>query len=254
MKNWAFLNGGDINPGERHSRVTQDDGTVTRCGGAPCAPPLYCHASVAQILVVPMSHSRDGQGVTAPLRTNIDHSGVHKRAVSKRVVLSKKRLLQKFEGKFSEQVGGEIFGDFWWSFIGAFFLGEKRRKQSTKKTHSKFQIRIWKFRGQNPHCKDLDLGRCSLDPQNRNEGTKRRNNGTKNGTRVHSPKPPFSTDCLFASSRIVPLTAVESPPFRYPDDPAALKDDAIVKTLCAENIPSHNDLLLRPPCADINFL
>ena len=43
---------------------------------APCAPPLYCHAIVAQILVVrltnhAMSRSRDGPGVTGPFRTNI---------------------------------------------------------------------------------------------------------------------------------------------------------------------------------------
>ena len=39
-----------LNPGER--RVTRDDGTLRWCS-APCAPPLYCQAIVAQILVVP---------------------------------------------------------------------------------------------------------------------------------------------------------------------------------------------------------
>ena len=40
----AFFKGGDLNPGERHSRDTRDDGTVTLC--TPRA------AIVAQILVV----------------------------------------------------------------------------------------------------------------------------------------------------------------------------------------------------------
>ena len=68
----GIFKGGDLNPGERHSRDTRDDGTVTLCTpraatvlsrdccadfGRPLAKkvmsPLYCHAIVAQILVVP---------------------------------------------------------------------------------------------------------------------------------------------------------------------------------------------------------
>ena len=40
----AFLEGGDLNPGEQHSRDTRDDGTVMLC--------TLRHAIVAQILVV----------------------------------------------------------------------------------------------------------------------------------------------------------------------------------------------------------
>ena len=50
FQNRALLKGGDLNPGERHSRDTRDDGTVTLFTLG--APPLYCHAIVAQILVV----------------------------------------------------------------------------------------------------------------------------------------------------------------------------------------------------------
>ena len=42
-----FVREEDLNAGERHSCITRDD------GAAPCTPPLYCHASVVQILVVP---------------------------------------------------------------------------------------------------------------------------------------------------------------------------------------------------------
>ena len=31
LQSRAFLKGGDLNPGERHSRDTRDDGTVTLC-------------------------------------------------------------------------------------------------------------------------------------------------------------------------------------------------------------------------------
>ena len=51
-------------------------GMTVRWRSAPCASPLCCHAIVAQIFGRPltkkvMSHSPDGPGVTAPLRTNI---------------------------------------------------------------------------------------------------------------------------------------------------------------------------------------
>ena len=35
----GIFEGGTLTPGERHSHVTRDDGTVTLCA---CAPPLYC--------------------------------------------------------------------------------------------------------------------------------------------------------------------------------------------------------------------
>ena len=50
-QNRAFLKGGDLNPGERHSRDTRDDGTMTLC--TLRATTALCHAIVAQILVVP---------------------------------------------------------------------------------------------------------------------------------------------------------------------------------------------------------
>ena len=69
----AFLKGGDLNPGERHSRDTLDDGTVTLCTlRAATVLSRDCRADFGRPLTKKvMSHSRDGPGVTAPLRTNI---------------------------------------------------------------------------------------------------------------------------------------------------------------------------------------
>ena len=69
----AFFNGGDLNPGQRHSRDTRYDGTVTLC--TLCAATVLsrdCRADFGRPLTKKvMSHSRDGPGVTAPSRTNI---------------------------------------------------------------------------------------------------------------------------------------------------------------------------------------
>ena len=69
----AFLKGGDLNPGERHSRDTRDDGTVTLCTlRAATVLSRDCRADFGRPLIKKvMSHSRDGPGVTAPSRTNI---------------------------------------------------------------------------------------------------------------------------------------------------------------------------------------
>ena len=48
--NRAFLKGGDLVPGERLSRDTRDDGTVTLY---TLSAAMSCHAIVAKILVVP---------------------------------------------------------------------------------------------------------------------------------------------------------------------------------------------------------
>ena len=70
-----FLQGGDLNPGERHSRDTdtRDDGTVTLCTLRTATVLSHdCRADFGRPLTKKvMSHSRDGPGVTAPLRTNI---------------------------------------------------------------------------------------------------------------------------------------------------------------------------------------
>ena len=69
----AFFNGGELNPGERYSRDTRDDGTVTLC--TLCAATVLsrdCCAGCGRPLTKKvMSHSPDGPGVTVPLRTNI---------------------------------------------------------------------------------------------------------------------------------------------------------------------------------------
>ena len=69
----AFLKGGDLNPGERHSRDTRDDGTVTLCTlRAATVLSCDCRADFGRPLTKKvMSHLRDGPGVTSPSRTNI---------------------------------------------------------------------------------------------------------------------------------------------------------------------------------------
>ena len=63
----------DLNLGERDSRVTRDDGTVTLCAlRAATVPSRNCRAGFGRPLTTQaMLHLRDGPGVTAPLRTNI---------------------------------------------------------------------------------------------------------------------------------------------------------------------------------------
>ena len=73
---WArsgIFKGGDLNPGERHSRDTRDDGTVTLCTlRAATVLSCDCRADFGRRLTKKvMSHSRDGPGVTVPSRTNI---------------------------------------------------------------------------------------------------------------------------------------------------------------------------------------
>ena len=48
-------------------------------------------------------------------------------------------------------------GDFWVEFFGPFSLEKIGGEKIHPKIHSKIQVGIWEFRGQNPHCKDLAL-------------------------------------------------------------------------------------------------
>ena len=73
----AFLNGGGgLNPGERHSRVTRGDGTVTLCALRAATVLLSCTQLLRRFWSSRNKGgwgrtSCDGPGVTAPLRTNI---------------------------------------------------------------------------------------------------------------------------------------------------------------------------------------
>ena len=71
--NRAFFNGGDLNPGERHSRFTRGDSTVMLCAlRAATVLSQKCCADFGRPLAKKvMSRSRDGPGVTGPSRTNI---------------------------------------------------------------------------------------------------------------------------------------------------------------------------------------
>ena len=70
------------------------------------------------------------------------------------VEFTKKRLLQRSEGNFSGQI---LQGAFCRGLFGPFSLEKKKERKIHPKSYSKIQIRIWEFRGQNPHCKDLAL-------------------------------------------------------------------------------------------------
>ena len=52
---------------------------------------------------------------------------------------------------------GEFCCGFFGGFFRAFFLGKNRKEKIHPKIHGNSQIRIWEFRGQNPHCKDPAL-------------------------------------------------------------------------------------------------
>ena len=68
-----FLRAGDLNPGERHSRASRDDGAVTLCilRAATVLSRNCCTDSGLPLTRKVMSHSRDGPGVTTPLLQNI---------------------------------------------------------------------------------------------------------------------------------------------------------------------------------------
>ena len=55
-------------------------------------------------------------------------------------------------GIFPNKFLGEFCRGFFGGFFRAFFLGKIHPK-----IHGNFQIKIWEFRGQNPHCKDPGL-------------------------------------------------------------------------------------------------
>ena len=76
--------------------------------------------------------------------------------------LVKRRLLQKSKGNFLNKVPGEFCGGFFGGFFQDFFLGKKQEEKIHPKIHGNFEIRIWEFRGQNPHCKDPALTTWSI--------------------------------------------------------------------------------------------
>ena len=87
----------------------------------------------------------------------------------------KKRLLQKPRGIFSNKVPGELCWGFIGGFFGPFSLEKTGGRNPPQKIPGNIQIRIWEFRGQNPHCKNLpltnsnrnkinsDLSKCNSD-------------------------------------------------------------------------------------------
>ena len=69
--------------------------------------------------------------------------------------ISRKRFCRNPREFFEQQISGWIFrGIFWWMFWGL-LARKKRRGKIHRKIHCQIRIRVWKFRGQNPHCKNL---------------------------------------------------------------------------------------------------
>ena len=78
--------------------------------------------------------------------------------------LSREGFCRNPRGIFLDKVPGELCGGFFCAFFGAFFLGKNRRKIHPK-IHGNFQIRIWEFRGQNPHRKDQAMTNWNWKPE-----------------------------------------------------------------------------------------
>ena len=71
--------------------------------------------------------------------------------------LSQEKASAEIRGEFCRTKSQMNFAvDFLVDFFGPFSLGKQEEKIHTK-IHGKIQIRIWEFRGQNPHCKALVL-------------------------------------------------------------------------------------------------
>ena len=91
--NPAFLKGGDLNPGERHSRDTRDDVTLCTLRAATVLS-RDCPADFGRPLTKKvMSHSRDGQTLYLSL-------GNGRNTVSR--VLFRRGELTEFYGKLGE--------------------------------------------------------------------------------------------------------------------------------------------------------
>ena len=73
------------------------------------------------------------------------------------LIFSREGFCRNPRGIFLNEFLGEFCRGFLCGFFGAFFIGKKGGKKSTPKIHGKNQIRIWEFRGQNPHCKNRPL-------------------------------------------------------------------------------------------------
>ena len=70
--------------------------------------------------------------------------------------MSREGFCRNPRGIFLNKVSGEFCGGFFGGFFKPFSL-EKQEEKIHPKIHGNFQIRIWEFQGQNPHCKDPAL-------------------------------------------------------------------------------------------------
>ena len=72
--------------------------------------------------------------------------------------MSREGCCRNARGIFLNKVPGEFCGGiFGWNFSGLFPWRKTGGKNPPKNPPGNVQIRIWEFRGQNPHCKDPAL-------------------------------------------------------------------------------------------------
>ena len=74
-----------------------------------------------------------------------------------RVKSSGKGFCRNPRGIFPTKTLGEFCGGFSGGFFWGLFPWEKQDEKIHQKIPRKIQIRIWEFRRENPHCKDLAL-------------------------------------------------------------------------------------------------
>ena len=76
---------------------------------------------------------------------------------SRREIFSRKGFCRNPRGIFPTEFPGEFRRGFFGGFFRPVFPWKKQDEKIHAKIHGNFQIRIWEFRGQNPHCKDPAL-------------------------------------------------------------------------------------------------
>ena len=71
--------------------------------------------------------------------------------------ISRKGFCRNPRGIFPTEFPGEFCRGFFGGFFSGLFPWKKQEEKIHPKIHGNFQIGVWEFRGQNPHCKDPAL-------------------------------------------------------------------------------------------------
>ena len=84
--------------------------------------------------------------------------------------VSRKGFCRNPRGIFPTEFPGEFCRGFFGGFFSGLFPWKKQEEKIHPKIHGNFQIGIWEFRGQNPHCKDPALTKSELQAKSRSYG------------------------------------------------------------------------------------